>query len=97
MGFRDLELFNFSLLGKRGWRLLKQPQSLCAQALRSMYYHNGDFMTVSPPSITSNTWREILARQQDLNIGLIKRIGDDSTMSTWQEKWIPSLCVRRPM
>jgi hypothetical protein len=30
MGFRELHLFNLALLGKQGWRLITNPQSLCA-------------------------------------------------------------------
>jgi hypothetical protein len=97
LGFRDLELFNLALLGKQGWRLLTQPQSLCAQVLRSRYYPNGDFMTVNPPSTASKTWRAILAGRQALNTGLIKRVGTGSTVSIWQDKWIPGMNARQPM
>ena len=37
MGFRDLESFNLALLSKQVWRLLSEPDSLCAQVLRAKY------------------------------------------------------------
>jgi hypothetical protein len=33
MGFRDLVLFNQSMLERQGWRLLTEPNSLCARVL----------------------------------------------------------------
>jgi hypothetical protein len=37
MGFRDLQSFNLSLLAKQVWRLLREPDSLCARVLRAHY------------------------------------------------------------
>jgi hypothetical protein len=77
MGFRDLHLFKLALLGKQGWRLLTQPQSLLAQVLRSRYYPNSDFMTVNPPKTASKTWRAILAGRQALvEIGVLAPVGN---------------------
>lgn len=31
MGFRDLHAFNLAMLAKQSWRLINNPESLCAQ------------------------------------------------------------------
>jgi hypothetical protein len=33
LGFWDLELFDLATLGKQRWRLLTQPQSICARVI----------------------------------------------------------------
>lgn len=35
LGFRDIHSFNLAMLAKQGWRLLMNPESLCAQLLRA--------------------------------------------------------------
>lgn len=37
MGFQELELFNTTLFGKHGWRLMTNPNSLCARVLKGRY------------------------------------------------------------
>ena len=42
MGFRNFHSFNLAMLAKQVWRLIKDPNSLCASVLRSKYFPNGD-------------------------------------------------------
>jgi hypothetical protein len=76
MGFKDFVLFNKAMLAKQGWRLISNPESLCARVLKGKYFHNGDFMTARNKWNSSHTWRTILYGREALNLGLIKRIGD---------------------
>jgi hypothetical protein len=41
MGFKDIKLFNLAMLGKQGWRLLTNPDSLCAIVLKGKYFAQG--------------------------------------------------------
>ncbi|KAL4318670.1 hypothetical protein GQ457_18G009820 [Hibiscus cannabinus] len=41
MGFKDLHLFNISLLGKQLWRLLSEPGSLLYRTFRAKYFLMG--------------------------------------------------------
>jgi hypothetical protein len=38
LGFRDIELFNLSLLARQTWRLLHTPDSLSAHILKVVYF-----------------------------------------------------------
>jgi hypothetical protein len=97
MGFREMHLFNLALLGKQGWRLITNPQSLCAQVLRGRYYPNGEFMTAGIPRTASKTWRSIVAGREALTVGLIKRIGAGDSVSIWDDNWIPGSRTMKPM
>jgi hypothetical protein len=60
MGFRDLALFNQSMLAKQGWRLLIELDSLCTRVLKGRYFPDTDFWNAPKPCSSSYTWRSIL-------------------------------------
>jgi hypothetical protein len=97
MGFRDIKLFNIAMLGKQGWRLMTNPDSLCARVLKGKYYPNGEFLTARNKKNSSHTWRAILAGRKALQAGLIRRIGDGSTTNLWTDRWIPQAIGRKPL
>jgi hypothetical protein len=35
IGFKDMRLFNQALLARQAWRLIQQPNTLCAQVLKA--------------------------------------------------------------
>lgn len=90
MGFRDLHLFNKSMLGKQGWRLMTRPESLCARVLKGRYYHDGEFMTGTRKKHASHTWCAILTGKDALKEGLIRRIGNGTLTNIWRDRWIPA-------
>jgi hypothetical protein len=60
MGFRDFRMFNHAMLGKQCWRLVTDPNSLCARVLKGRYFPNTDFLSAVKPRSSSFTWRSIL-------------------------------------
>ena len=60
MGFRDLRLFNQAILAKQAWRLLVNPDSLCAKVLKAKYYPNGHILDTDFPQATSVNWQGIV-------------------------------------
>ena len=83
MGFLNLELFNIALLGKHGWNLIMKLESLCACVLKGKYFPQSDFMAATVPKCASATWRAICAGKQALGDGLVKQIGDGTSVSIW--------------
>ena len=45
----------------------------------------------------SHTWNAILYGREALKKGLIKRVGDGSTIRAWEDPWIPSNHSRKPL
>jgi len=75
MGFRDLESFNLALLAKQMWRLLLEPDSLCARVLRARYYPDGKLLKAKLNSGRSYTWQSILAGLECFKHLYIWRVG----------------------
>lgn len=71
MGFRDPQVFNLAMLGKQGWRLLTNPNSLCARVLKGRYYPHTDFLHATAPARASSTWKAIVAGRKALEVGLM--------------------------
>lgn len=90
MGFRDFELLNQAMLAKQGWRLITEPESLCAKVLKGKYYHDQDFMSAKNKRGSSHIWRAILHGREVLKLGMVKRVGDEATIRPWDDPWIPS-------
>lgn len=97
MGFRDLSLFNKALLGKQGWRLLVNPDSLCAKVLKGKYYPNSDFLSATRKKHASETWRAILFGREVLRKGAIKRVGPGTSVDIWKDSWLPSAVQMKPL
>ena len=90
MGFRDLESFNRALLAKQVWRLLLEPDSLCARVFRARYYPDGKLLNAKQKSGSSYTWQSILAGLECFRKGYIWRVGDGSQIKIWEDSWIPT-------
>jgi hypothetical protein len=88
MSFKDLELFNLAMLGKQGWRFITHPSFLCSRVLKSKYFPDVDFMQATIPRSSSATWRAIVAGRAVLSAGLLKRIGDGSSVAIWTNRWV---------
>ena len=59
MGFRDLKLFNLAMLGKQGWRLIEDPNLLCARVLEGRYYlPDGCMEEARKPYVASDSGRD---------------------------------------
>lgn len=99
LGFRDTELFNLAMLAKQGWRVLREPDSLCAKILKAVYFPSVDILDAELGSHPSQVWRAVHAGLSMLKQGLIRRIGDGETTSVWVHSWLPRdnmLCTLYP-
>ena len=78
MGFRDLQSFNMEMLAKQVWRLLCNPESLCARVLRARYYPDGKLLNARMKRGSSYTWQSVLGGLNCFKLGYIWRVGDST-------------------
>ncbi|KAK5771303.1 hypothetical protein PVK06_047499 [Gossypium arboreum] len=89
MGFRDLSKFNIALLAKQGWRLLENPGLLTTQLTCAKYCNGSNFLEASLSANPSLLWRSIWGAKGFLKSGLRWRIRSGSSVSIWQDYWLP--------
>lgn len=92
-----MQLFNQALLARQAWRLLDQPDSLCARVLRAKYFPNGLLTDAVFSANASSTWHAIEFGLQLLKQGIIWRIGDGTKVRIWRDPWIPREYSLRPI
>ena len=90
MGFRDLQLFNKALLARQGWRLIQDPHTLVSCFLKAKYFPNTSFLEARLSSNASDIWRSICESRHVLRSGLRWRVGSGSSISVWNDAWLPS-------
>ena len=76
LGYRDLHLLNLAMLGRQVWRLVQNPESLCARLLKAIYWPNGDIMEAKEGLGISYTWRSLIRGLKAMEKGMIWRVGD---------------------
>jgi len=63
MGFRHFFGFNLAMLGKQGWKLLTNQDTIVARIYKAKYYPNNDFLGARLGHNPSYIWRSIFASQ----------------------------------
>jgi hypothetical protein len=97
LGFRDLYGFNLAMLAKQGWRMLINPESMCARVLKARYFPNCSVLEAKPSNGISYSWRSILKGIKLLKEGLVWRIGDGTTINIWSDQWLSREGCRTPI
>ena len=77
-------------IAKQVWRLLSEPDLLCARVLRAKYYPDGKLLQARMKSGSSYTWQSVMAGLECFKQGYIWRVGDGSQINIWNDHWIPS-------
>ena len=97
LGFHDFRVFNQALLARQAWRLLNNPESLCARVLKAKYYPNGSLEDTVFTGNSSSTWQGIAYGLELLKKGLIWRVGNGQSIRIWRDSWIPRASSYKPV
>lgn len=95
MGFRDLYSFNLAMLSKQCWRLITNPESLCARVLKAKYFPNSSLLQATLKNDASFTWQSIMKGLETFKLGYNWRIGTGERINIWSEPWVPASPDRR--
>lgn len=79
------------MLEKQGWRLLSNPNSLCAKLYKARYYPNGDVLNLKLGSNPSYAWRSIFKALKVIRKSTRWRVGNGKLIHIWEDKWFPTL------
>jgi len=60
MGFKDLAAFNVAMLGKQGWQLQTNSESLVSRIFKARYYPNSSYLDAKLGHNPSFVWGSIL-------------------------------------
>jgi hypothetical protein len=97
LGFRDLYGFNLAMLARQGWRMLTNPESLCARVLKARYFPNTSILEAIPTGGISYSWRSILKGVGLLKERLIWRAGNGVDINIWDDAWLRRDGSRQPI
>ena len=86
MGFRDLAMFNDSLLAKQAWRLLHNKTSLFYKVFNARFFPN---MEALDTRMGSYAWKSILIGRDVIQRGPRWRVGNGEKINIWQHRWLP--------
>jgi hypothetical protein len=88
VGFRHFYGFNLAMLGKQGWNLLVNHDTILSKVFKAKYYPKEGFLDGKLGHNPSYVWRSIQASQVVVKRGLRWRIGDGSEINVWHHPWL---------
>ena len=89
MGFRDLAMFNDSLLAKQAWRLLHNKTSLFYKVFKARFFPNTTIMEATDSRMGSYAWKSTLIGRDIIQRGSRWRVGNGEKINIWQHRWLP--------
>lgn len=88
MGFRHFYGFNLAMLGKQGWHLLTNQDTILSRVFKAKYYPKSGFLEAKLGHNPSYVWRSIHASQVVVRRGLRWRIGNGNSINVWTHPWL---------
>ena len=83
MGFRDLAMFNDSLLAKQAWRLLHNKTSLFYKVFKAPFFPSTTIMEATDSRMGSYAWKSTLIGRDIIHRGSRWRVGNGEKINIW--------------
>ncbi|XP_033135982.1 uncharacterized protein LOC103841762 [Brassica rapa] len=78
------------MLGKQLWRLIEKPNTLFSRVFKGRYFRHVSPLEPIRSYSPSYGWRSIVSARSLVSKGLIKRVGTGSSISVWNDPWLPT-------
>jgi len=88
MSFKDLPTFTLAMLGKQGWWLMTNYDSLTTRFYKAKYHPRCDFYESTFGHRPNFVWGRICNSKFILKLGSRCRIGVGEDISVWYIRWI---------
>ncbi|CAN1321508.1 Putative ribonuclease H protein At1g65750 [Linum perenne] len=88
IGFKNLHAFNLAMVGKQGWKLMKDQDALVTKIFKAKYFPKVDFLSATLRSNPSFVWHGILKTQSLLQQGIRWRVGNGNGIRVWSDPWL---------
>jgi hypothetical protein len=88
LGFRHMYSFNLAMLGKQGWKLLTNHDTMLYKVFKAKYYPRTGFLEATLGHNPSYTWRSAHASQVIVRNGLRWRLGNGTKVHVWNQPWL---------
>ncbi|KAK2382439.1 hypothetical protein QL285_069974 [Trifolium repens] len=88
MGFRHLYGFNLAMLGKQGWKLLTNHDTILSRVFKAKYYPKEGFLDANLGHNPTYVWYSIHASQVIVRRGLRWRVGNGTNINVWRDTWL---------
>lgn len=88
LGFKNFRDYNIAMLGRQGWRLIVNPNSLVSQLYKARYYADTDFLHSKLGNNPSFIWRSMIEAKQLLLDGTRWRIGSGENIQILGQPWL---------
>ena len=89
MGFRDLAMFNDSLLAKQAWQLLHNKISLFYKVFKARFFPNTTIREAADTRMGSYAWKSILVGRDVIQRGSRWRVGNGEKINICKHRWLP--------
>ncbi|XP_058756815.1 uncharacterized protein LOC131630038 [Vicia villosa] len=88
MGFKNLSAFNYAMLSKQAWSLMKNPNTLVSRLYKARYFPSCNFLKSEIGHNPCYVWRSIWSAKFVVRGGYKWSIGTGERISVWDQNWL---------
>lgn len=88
MGFKDFNVMNSAMLAKQAWRILRNPNALWVEVLKSCYFPDTEFMQAKKGRFDSWAWKSLMHGRDVLRRTGRWVVGNGEKIKIEDDNWI---------